>query len=252
MNSEILIYQNQEGNIKIDVQLNNETVWLTQEQMANLFGKAKSTINEHIQNIYEEGELNKEETLQKFGNSEFQQKAPYYYNLDIITSAGGLPQGLSHQEFFEGFSVPRNKEIMRIFKDLNLVEQLGSGIPRILATYGKDCFQFSDNFLRMTFPKEGAIPQDKYLTSNNLEDFTPQVIPQVERLIFAILGEMKREEIQKVLMLSDKRNYMDNYQIPAMDLELIEMTIPEKPNSSLQKYRLTAKGNELKKLMKMK
>lgn len=63
---------------------------------------------------------------------------------------------------------------------------------------------------------------------------------------------MKREEIQKVLMLSDKRNYMDNYQIPAMDLELIEMTIPEKPNSSLQKYRLTAKGNELKKLMKMK
>ena len=49
-----------------------------------------------------------------------------------ITSAGGLPEGLSKQEFFEGFSVPRNKELMRIFKDLELVEQLGSGIPRIL------------------------------------------------------------------------------------------------------------------------
>lgn len=48
---EILIYQNQEGNIKIDVRLEEETVWLTQDQMAQLFGKAKSTINEHLKNI---------------------------------------------------------------------------------------------------------------------------------------------------------------------------------------------------------
>ena len=68
-----------------------------------------------------------------------------------ITSAGGLPEGLSKQEFFEGFSVPRNKELMRIFKDLELVEQLGSGIPRILDHYGKESFSFSENFLRMTF-----------------------------------------------------------------------------------------------------
>jgi len=56
--------------------------------MAQLFGKAKSTINEHIQNIYLEGELEKEETLKKFGNSEFQQKANNYYNLDVIISVG--------------------------------------------------------------------------------------------------------------------------------------------------------------------
>jgi hypothetical protein len=48
MNSEILIYQNQDGNIKIDVRLENETVWLTQAQMQNLFGKSKATISEHI------------------------------------------------------------------------------------------------------------------------------------------------------------------------------------------------------------
>jgi len=96
MNSEILIYTNTDGNIKIDVRLENDTVWLTQEQMAVLFGKAKSTINEHIQNIYQEEELKKEGTLQKFGNSEFQQKAPYYYNLDVIISVGyrvKSPQG---------------------------------------------------------------------------------------------------------------------------------------------------------------
>ena len=73
MNSDIIIYQNQDGNIKIDVRLEEETVWLTQDQMATLFGKAKSTINEHIKNIYEEQELEESATMKKFGISEFQQ-----------------------------------------------------------------------------------------------------------------------------------------------------------------------------------
>lgn len=93
---EILIYQNQEGNIKIDVRLEEETVWLTQDQMSLLFGKAKSTINEHIQNVFKEGELEEAFSLKKFGISEFQQKAPNYYNLDVIISVGyrvKSPQG---------------------------------------------------------------------------------------------------------------------------------------------------------------
>ena len=85
---EIFIYQNPDGNIKIDVRLEEETVWLKQDQMAVLFGKAKSTINEHIKNIFEEGELNEALSLHKFGISEFQQKAPNYYNLDVIISVG--------------------------------------------------------------------------------------------------------------------------------------------------------------------
>ena len=85
---EILIYQSNQGDIKIDVRLEEETVWLTQEQMATLFGKAKSTINEHIKNIYSEGELEESRSLKKFGNSEFQQKAPNFYNLDVIISVG--------------------------------------------------------------------------------------------------------------------------------------------------------------------
>lgn len=85
---EILIYRNQNDDIKIDVQLYDETVWLTQEQIAQLFGKAKSTINEHIHNIFAEGELIESNVMHKFGNSEFQQKAPYYYNLDVIISVG--------------------------------------------------------------------------------------------------------------------------------------------------------------------
>lgn len=86
--SEIIIYQNLEGHIKIDVRLEDETVWLTQDQMAVLFGKAKSTINEHIRNVYEENELTEAGTMKKFGISEFQQKAFHYYNLDVIISVG--------------------------------------------------------------------------------------------------------------------------------------------------------------------
>lgn len=86
--SEILIYQAADGNIKIDVRLEDETVWLTQDHMAGLFGKAKSTINEHIKNIFAEGELVEAEVMKKFGISEFQQKAPNYYNLDVIISVG--------------------------------------------------------------------------------------------------------------------------------------------------------------------
>ena len=85
---QILLYQSEDGRIKLDVELQQETVWLNQEQMAILFGKAKSTINEHIQNIYNEGELLESQSMQKFGNSEFQQKAPNYYNLDVIISVG--------------------------------------------------------------------------------------------------------------------------------------------------------------------
>ncbi len=87
-NSEMLIYQNLDGKIRIDVRLENETVWLTQDQMAQLFGKAKSTINEHIKNIFAEGELEGSSVMKKFGISEFQQKTPNFYNLDVIISVG--------------------------------------------------------------------------------------------------------------------------------------------------------------------
>jgi hypothetical protein len=85
---EILIYQNQEGNIKIDVRLEEETVWLTQDQMALLFGKAKSTINEHILNIYAENELVEDISVRKIGISDFSTKPTNHYNLDVVISVG--------------------------------------------------------------------------------------------------------------------------------------------------------------------
>jgi len=87
-NSAIILYKSQDGSINLEVSIEGETVWLTQEQMALLFGKARSTINEHIRNIFNEGELVESQVLQKFGNSEFQKKQTNYYNLDVIISVG--------------------------------------------------------------------------------------------------------------------------------------------------------------------
>ena len=84
--NEIILFENQ--GVKLEVNLKDETVWLTQAQMSELFKKAKSTINEHIKNIYKEGELKEEETMTKFGISEFADKPTNYYNLDMIISVG--------------------------------------------------------------------------------------------------------------------------------------------------------------------
>ena len=81
---EFLLYQTEDGRIRIETRMQEETVWLTQEQLAQLFGKAKSTINEHIKNIFIEGELVEEQAMRKFGNSEFSTKPTHYYNLDVI------------------------------------------------------------------------------------------------------------------------------------------------------------------------
>lgn len=86
MKNEILIFENEE--IKLEVNMKGDTVWLTQAQMAELFGKAKSTINEHINKIYKSKELLENDTMTKFGNSEFADKPTNYYNLDMVISVG--------------------------------------------------------------------------------------------------------------------------------------------------------------------
>jgi len=98
---EILIYQNNEGNLKIDVRLEEETVWLTQDQMATLFGKGRSTVAEHIANAFEEGELEQIATCRKFRQVRMEGKREVdrdieHYNLDVIISVGyrvKSPQG---------------------------------------------------------------------------------------------------------------------------------------------------------------
>ena len=101
---EILIYQNLDGTIKIDVRLEEETVWLTQAQIALLFGKGRSTITEHIVNVFSEGELEQNRTCRKFrlvqkeGTREVEREVEHY-NLDVIISVGYRVKSLQGTQF---------------------------------------------------------------------------------------------------------------------------------------------------------
>lgn len=98
--SQILLYTSSNGQTKIEVKLENETVWLSQAQMAQLFQKSQSTINEHIKNVYDEGELDMYQTMTKFGNSENSLGKPvHYYNLDVIISVGYRVKSLRGTQF---------------------------------------------------------------------------------------------------------------------------------------------------------
>jgi len=91
--SQMLIYQSEDGQTKIEVQLEAESVWLTQKQMAELFQTSKQNVSHHIQNIFEEGELAPEATVKQYltvrqeGKREVQRSLDYY-NLDMIISVG--------------------------------------------------------------------------------------------------------------------------------------------------------------------
>lgn len=152
----------------------------------------------------------------------------------VITSRGALPHYLGKQEFFEGVSAPRNKELMRIFRDLDLIEQLGSGVPRILEHYEKNCFKFSENHIIMSFPK------------SFIADLPDQVTYQVKLLLFHLSAPLSGLELMEKLKLTHRSNFRENYIHKAIMLGLIVPTIPDKPKSSKQKYRLTPHEHKIR------
>lgn len=154
-----------------------------------------------------------------------------------ITSYGSLPEGLSKDEFFEGYSIIRNKELMRIFKDLDLVEQLGSGIPRILQAYAQESFHFSENFLRVTLPSTESVTR--------IEQDTEQDTEQV-RLLISSMADKKYStaELMELVGIKHRPTFLYNYLQPAIEAGLIALSIPDKPTSRNQRYYLTEKGKQ--------
>ncbi len=89
-NSEIILYQTESGQTKLEVKLDNETVWLSQKQMSELFQKSKATISEHISNVFKEGELEENSVVRNFRTtaSDGKEYQTNFYNLDVIISVG--------------------------------------------------------------------------------------------------------------------------------------------------------------------
>ena len=103
-NNQIIIYNTEDGETKVEVKVENETVWLSQKQMAELFDKDVRTVNEHINNVFSEGELAKNSTIRKFrivqqeGNRSISRDIEYY-NLDVIISIGYRVKSLRGTQF---------------------------------------------------------------------------------------------------------------------------------------------------------
>lgn len=126
--SQILIYQTEDGKTKIHTRLEKETVWLTIEQMADLFRKGKSTINEHILNIFKEGELEKEPSMRKIGNSDFSTKPTHFYNLDVIISVGYRVKSLQGTKFRQWATSRLREYIVKGFTmNDELLKEAGGG-----------------------------------------------------------------------------------------------------------------------------
>lgn len=127
-NSQILIYQASDGKTKIQTRLENETVWLSIDQMSELFQKSRSTINEHILNIYKEEELEEEQTMRKIGNSDFSTKPTNFYNLDVIISVGYRVKSLQGTKFRQWATARLKEYIIKGFAmDDERLKNLGGG-----------------------------------------------------------------------------------------------------------------------------
>lgn len=139
MEKEIAIFKTDKETINVEVIFEDETVWLTQEQMSKMFEKAKSTINEHIKHIFEEGELDELNATRKFGNTEFSTdvtKPKIYYNLDVIISVGYRVKSLRGTQFRQWATKRLNEYIRKGFAlDDSRLKQLGGGEywPELLA-----------------------------------------------------------------------------------------------------------------------
>lgn len=127
-NTNIIIYQTEDGNTNIETRLEDETVWLTIDQMAELFQKSRSTINEHILNIYEENELDNELSMRKIGNSDFSTKPTNFYNLDVIISVGYRVKSQQGTKFRQWATARLREYIVKGFTmNDDLLKQAGGG-----------------------------------------------------------------------------------------------------------------------------
>lgn len=160
-----------------------------------------------------------------------------------IVSPGGLPAGMTEADL--GFkSIPRNPLLFGMLHRMEAVEHIGSGIRRIrnlCSDYGvaEPQIDVSEHWFTVTFPRLGV------QVENQQPESTPHVTPHVTKLILSLVGEMNRDELMKKVGLKDRKYFMGSYLKPAFDAGFVEMTIPDKPRSRVQCYRLTQRGIEL-------
>ncbi len=124
----------------------------------------------------------------------------------VISSNGGIQEGVSQEEFLKGFTNPRNPELMRVFRDLEFVEQLGTGIQRVLKVYDRNIFEFYPNHIRVTIPFN-----DNTLNSNKNEEFIDNnSLSKIQNSILQLIQTkptITQDEIAQILGVTLKTIY---------------------------------------------
>jgi ATP-dependent DNA helicase RecG len=143
----------------------------------------------------------------------------------------------------------------RFFREIGRADELGSGVRKLMkygkAYGGSDPELIEGDVFRsiVKYPDSAIYEKDLTDTPEVTPEVTPhvapQVTPQVERLLRVVKGEVDRDALQQAVGLKARKNFRQLYLAPAIDAGLIEMTIPDKPRSSKQKYRLTGKGRKV-------
>ncbi len=203
----------------------------------------------------------------------------FYDDRIEIENPGILLPGLTLEDVRQGVSKLRNRVIGRVFREVGLIEQWGSGVRRMFdeaESLGLPEPKIEEVGMRLRFTVYlvESVPGARKTAQGGAQDTaevthqaTPQAPPhaaphdageatgeatgevagEVKRLLLAMHGDMKRMDIQAALGLKHQDYFREAYLIPALQTGLIEMTIPDKPRSGNQKYRLTEKGRQMRK-----
>lgn len=168
----------------------------------------------------------------------------------VILSFPGPDRSIRLEDFQAGRAVSRryrNRRIGEFLKELDLTEGRSTGIPKILkvmAANGSPAPLFETDDDRLSFVIRLPAHPAAAVENAPTQQVTPEVTPEVGRVLLALQDELSRSELQQALELKDEKHFRQAYLLPALDSGLVEMTRPDAPRSSKQRYRLTAIGQQ--------
>ena len=161
-----------------------------------------------------------------------------------------LPEGWTMDTLLGAHaSSPYNPALANAFFRAGEIEAWGRGVKRIFAACEaagspKPVLRFEPNDMWMEFAFDAAYLKVLRAGQRQTEQVTPEVTPEVGRMLHTVNGEMSRVELMDALGLKDEKHFRTHYQQAALATGVLQMTVPDKPNSRLQKYRLTALGRQ--------
>lgn len=168
---------------------------------------AKITSSERIEKNLVDPIPMREAIINAIIHSDYSKEIPPVFEIFadkmVFTSYGGLLPGQSEEDFFSCSSMPRNRELMRVFKDLGLVEQLGSGMSRILKVYNKNIFKISKHFIKVEFPF--SVPLN--LLSTNNGNINGDINGDINRVLLLLEKQpsITAKQMAEVLQISPRK-----------------------------------------------